>query len=107
MSLHQSHTILCYNGALQSLDHHSIRAPRASSARRTDFCDALSAYLEQIDLHNSSLKAVIATPPRDRLIELAKLLDDERHQGNTRRPPHGIPVLNKVGGANSLCTPYH
>jgi len=57
---------------------------------------ALTAYLEQIDAHDSWLKAVIATPLRHQLFERAKLLDDERRQGRTRGPLHGIPILIKV-----------
>ncbi|KAF2833888.1 amidase signature enzyme [Ophiobolus disseminans] len=57
--------------------------------------DALTAYLEQIDDHDSWLRAVIATPPRRLLFERAKMLDDEREQGKVRGPLHGISVLVK------------
>jgi amidase len=58
--------------------------------------DAVTAYLEQVEIHNTWLKAVIATTPKDHLQQRAKLLDDERQQGKVRGPLHGIPILIKV-----------
>jgi amidase len=57
--------------------------------------DAVQAYLEQIDIQNGWLKAVIAQPPRDRMLERARMLDGEHQRGKIRSPLHGIPVLIK------------
>ncbi|KAF2109934.1 amidase signature domain-containing protein [Lophiotrema nucula] len=71
------------------------------SAGKITSGEAVGAYLEQQSIHNNWLRAVIATPPHDRLKERAKLLDDERREGKVRGPLHGIPVLVK----DNLATP--
>ncbi|KAK2783760.1 hypothetical protein FQN52_009504 [Onygenales sp. PD_12] len=59
---------------------------------------AVTAYLDQIDRHNTAgleLHAVIDTPPRALALKLAQALDDERARQGARGPLHGVPVLVK------------
>lgn len=66
------------------------------STGRLSSTEAINAYLNQVETHNTWLKAVITTASRERLREQAKLLDDERQQGKVRGPLHGIPILIKA-----------
>ncbi|KAI1420240.1 amidase signature enzyme [Xylaria sp. FL1777] len=55
-------------------------------------------FLDQISAHNHDgmcLNALISVLPRSRALETAKRLDDERAQGRTRSPLHGIPIIIK------------
>ncbi|RWA09269.1 hypothetical protein EKO27_g5841 [Xylaria grammica] len=55
-------------------------------------------FLDQISAHNHNgmrLNALISVLDRSRALETAKRLDDERAQGKTRSPLHGIPVIIK------------
>ncbi|KAK1244056.1 hypothetical protein MKX08_002194 [Trichoderma sp. CBMAI-0020] len=54
--------------------------------------------LDQIDKHNRkglNLGALISVAPGERLLERARLLDQERDDGKTRSPLHGIPFIVK------------
>jgi amidase len=58
----------------------------------------VTAYLDQIEAHNkkgAKLNAIIATPPRENVLQKAKELDDERAAGKLRGQFHGIPVIVK------------
>lgn len=56
----------------------------------------VAEYLQQIERrYNGYLHAVISTPPRDKVLDLARELDQERSAGRARSPLHGIPVLVK------------
>ncbi|KAH6622595.1 amidase signature domain-containing protein [Chaetomium tenue] len=60
--------------------------------------DIVVASLDQIKKHNADglkLNAIINTTPRELAIAIAKGLDDERAQGKTRGPLHGIPITVK------------
>ncbi|KAK3317045.1 amidase signature domain-containing protein [Apodospora peruviana] len=57
--------------------------------------EIVNEYLAQIDRHEAALNAFISIAPRDRLLEIARGLDDERLQGRTRSPLHGIPIVLK------------
>ena len=56
-------------------------------------------YTHQIDLHRShkglQLNAMISLSPPDQLHSRAVALDQERAEGKTRGPLHGIPVILK------------
>lgn len=55
--------------------------------------------LDQVDKHNGNglnLRALISVAPRQKLLERAQLLDQERADGKTRSPLHGIPFIVKV-----------
>jgi len=55
-------------------------------------------YLDQIARHNhDGLKvgAVCTTAPREKVLEIARQLDQERREKGPRSPLHGIPVLVK------------
>lgn len=56
----------------------------------------VSQYLDQIATYNGYLHAVISTPPKDLVLDLARSLDEERAQGNIRGPLHSIPIIVKV-----------
>ncbi|KAJ8125094.1 hypothetical protein O1611_g8546 [Lasiodiplodia mahajangana] len=55
----------------------------------------VTEYLKQIEKHNDYLHAVIATAPRDLLLERARFLDKERASQRVLGPLHGIPLLLK------------
>ncbi|KAJ5609522.1 hypothetical protein N7528_010089 [Penicillium herquei] len=60
--------------------------------------DLVRIYLKQIEDHNHNglqLNAVISTPPVDQVLAIARNLDNERTEGHTRGPLHGIPILLK------------
>ncbi|KAK3389254.1 amidase signature domain-containing protein [Podospora didyma] len=60
--------------------------------------EVVELYLAQIEKHNHvglKLNAVISTADRDFLRRRARQLDDERKQGKTRGPLHGVPMLIK------------
>lgn len=54
-------------------------------------------YLSQIQRHEPTLNCFISVAPRDILLRVAALLDEERQQGSSRGPLHGIPIVLKVG----------
>ncbi len=56
----------------------------------------VQSYLAQIQKHDKYLHAMIQIRPVEMLIETAKLLDQERKNGNLRGPLHGIPIIIKV-----------
>ena len=57
----------------------------------------VDAYLDQIENHDDYLHAIISKPPRVRLVEQARKLDEERESKAVRGRLHGIPILIKVG----------
>lgn len=55
--------------------------------------------LNQINHHNHDgrqLHAIISTPTHAKLVAIAASLDNERKNGDTRSPLHGIPIIIKV-----------
>ncbi|KAJ4295247.1 hypothetical protein N0V90_007258 [Kalmusia sp. IMI 367209] len=55
-------------------------------------------YFAQIARHNHeglNLRAIIATAPRDRTLDVARKLDRERKEKGPRGPLHGIPIIVK------------
>ena len=57
-------------------------------------------YLRRIELdnfHGLQLRAVLNLSPREHVIAIAKMLDQERLDGRVRSSLHGLPVLVKVG----------
>ncbi len=55
--------------------------------------------LSQIESHNEAgagLRAMISIAPQDLLLKTAEKLDQERKEGNSRGPLHGIPIIVKV-----------
>ncbi|KAJ5711486.1 amidase signature enzyme [Penicillium malachiteum] len=52
-------------------------------------------YLAQIDRYESKLNALISPAPRDKVLKIAKGLDEERQRGQIRGPFHGIPIILK------------
>jgi amidase len=56
----------------------------------------VTEYLKQIEKYNGYLHAVIATAPKDLLLERARFLDKERAAQRVLGPLHGIPLLVKV-----------
>lgn len=53
------------------------------------------AYFEQIDRYESSLNALISPVPRDKVLAIAKALDEERQTSETRSLFHGVPIVLK------------
>jgi amidase len=56
----------------------------------------VSACLSNIEKYDGYLHAVICSPPHERVVRTAAMLDDERAAGKVRGLLHGIPVLVKV-----------
>ncbi|KAJ5614229.1 amidase signature enzyme [Penicillium herquei] len=52
-------------------------------------------YLTQIDRYKPKLNALISPAPRDKVLKVAKDLDEERQRGQIRSPFHGIPIILK------------
>jgi amidase len=52
-------------------------------------------YTSQVVRYDDYLRAVINLAPLELLLERAKMLDEEREQGNIRSPLHGIPIMIK------------
>ncbi|KAI0875937.1 amidase signature domain-containing protein [Hypoxylon argillaceum] len=60
--------------------------------------DAVQLYLAQIAKHNHNgiqLNAIISVANREDILQRADLLDEERKQGKTRGPLHGVPIILK------------
>lgn len=62
--------------------------------------DLVEAYLAQIHKHDDYLHAMVSIAPQYSLVTRAKLLDQERKNGQLRGPLHGIPIILKV---NHIC----
>lgn len=62
--------------------------------------DLVEAYLAQIHKNDDYLHAMVSIAPRDSLVLRAKILDQERENGQLRSPLHGIPIILKV---NLMC----
>jgi amidase len=61
-------------------------------------CEVVKQCLKQIDKHNHQgleLHAILSVQSHAELLRRAQLLDDERKQGNTRGPLHGVPIILK------------
>lgn len=59
----------------------------------------VEACLAQIQRHDEYLRAIIAVPPLENVIAVARRLDQERANGLVRSALHGVPVLIKVRGS--------
>lgn len=59
--------------------------------------DTVKKYLQHIDKHNDRLRALVEVAPKDRVLSIARHLDEERRGGSIRGPLHGIPIIVKVG----------
>ena len=70
---------------------------RGLSSGQLTSVELVDAYLAQIENHDDYLHAIISKPPRARLVEQAKKLDEERNNKAIRGKLHGIPILIKVG----------
>ncbi|KAI1427361.1 amidase signature domain-containing protein [Xylaria sp. FL1777] len=61
--------------------------------------ELVELYLDHIEKHNHNglkLNAMIATTPRETLLRLASLLDEERANGTVRSKLHGIPITDNI-----------
>lgn len=70
---------------------------RGLSSGQLTSVELVDAYLDQIENHDGYLHAIISKPPRARLVEQARKLDEERENKAIRGRLHGIPTLIKVG----------
>ncbi|KAJ4197148.1 hypothetical protein NW767_009040 [Fusarium falciforme] len=52
--------------------------------------------IEQFDQKGSALHAMIKVAPREKLLEQARGLDQERQRGQVSGPLHSIPIILKV-----------
>ena len=58
--------------------------------------DLVEAYLAQTHKHDDYLHAMVSIAPQESLVTRAKILDQERKNGQLRSPLHGIPIILKV-----------
>ena len=58
--------------------------------------DLVEVYLAQIRKHDGYLHAMLSLAPQDNLVARARMLDQERQNGQLRSPLHGIPIILKV-----------
>ncbi|KAK0708454.1 amidase signature domain-containing protein [Lasiosphaeris hirsuta] len=65
------------------------------ASNKTTSVQIITAYLSQIEAHNSKVNAFISIAPHDILLRIATSLDNERAQGRVRGPLHGIPIVLK------------
>ena len=65
--------------------------------------ELVNACLDQIELHDDYLHAVISKAPRAHLVKQAQKLDIERKTKGTRSKLHGIPILIKVLPSLFIC----
>ncbi|KAF2968412.1 hypothetical protein GQX73_g5175 [Xylaria multiplex] len=60
--------------------------------------ELVELYLDHIEKHNHNglkLNAMISTTPRETLLRIAQILDEERVNGTVRSKLHGIPITVK------------
>lgn len=62
---------------------------------KTTSVQIVEEYLAQIDRHEPALNSLISPAPRKKVLKVAKARDEERQQGQTRGPFHGIPIVLK------------
>ena len=85
----------------QSLDILTLTASEAQNLLafgKTTSVELVKAYLTQIEKHNHNglhLNALISVAPAERVLEIARKLDQEREQGQLRGPLHGLPFIVK------------
>ncbi|KAK3349075.1 amidase signature domain-containing protein [Lasiosphaeria hispida] len=77
------------------LTTNAIDLQQLLTANEATSAQIVTAYLSQIEAHNSKVNAFISIAPRDILLGIAASLDDERAQGRLRGPLHGIPIVLK------------
>ena len=77
--------------ALESADIAAIRAKYEAGEWTSE--QVVRAYLERITAMNGDINAIISLNPD--ALDVARALDAERKEGNSRGPLHGIPVLVK------------
>jgi len=63
----------------------------------------VEVFLSEIEKYNGYLRAVIATAPKSTVMKIATALDEERSNGTTRSPLHGLPILVKVLLTSAAC----
>mgnify|MGYP001201189197 FL=1 len=73
----------------------AIGLSRAIRERKVSCLETLNAFLEQIDLHNPRVNAIVAMQDRDALQGLARELDDRLSRGQWLGPLHGFPQAPK------------
>ncbi|EMC99362.1 hypothetical protein BAUCODRAFT_137551 [Baudoinia panamericana UAMH 10762] len=84
--------------AIDVLTLTATEAQRMLKNNETTSVSMVEAYLEQINKHNTAglqLRALIAVTPKQIVLDTARHLDQERRDGNTRGPLHGIPFIVK------------
>ncbi len=77
--------------ALESADIAAIRAKYEAGEWTSE--QVVRAYLERITAMNGDINTIISLNPD--ALDVARALDAERKEGNSRGPLHGIPVLVK------------
>ena len=77
--------------ALESADIATIRAKYEAGEWTSE--QVVRAYLERITAMNGDINTIISLNPD--ALDVARALDAERKEGNSRGPLHGIPVLVK------------
>lgn len=84
---------------VELLTFDTIALQERLAAGRLSSVDLVKQCLHQIETHDRrglGLNAMISVVPRPILMARSKELDQERSNGQTRGPLHGIPMLVKV-----------
>lgn len=66
---------------------------------KTNSVEIVEQCLQHIEAHNKkgrSLHAIISVPSSAKVTAIAAVLDNERRNGLSRGPLHGIPIIIKV-----------
>ena len=78
------------------LNTNAVDLQQSLSENTLTSVEVVQQYFAQIDRHESELNAFISPAPRDKVLRVAKALDEERQNGQLRSALHGIPIVLKV-----------
>ncbi|PWI69362.1 hypothetical protein PCL_01009 [Purpureocillium lilacinum] len=77
------------------LNTNAVDLQQSLSENKLTSVEVVQQYFAQIDRHESELNAFISPAPRDKVLRVAKALDEERQNGQLRSALHGIPIVLK------------
>lgn len=78
------------------LKTNAVDLQQSLSENKLTSVEVVQQYFAQTDRHESELNAFISPAPRDKVLRVAKALDEERHNGQLRSALHGVPIVLKV-----------
>ncbi|KAJ5738943.1 amidase signature enzyme [Penicillium malachiteum] len=81
--------------AFAVLTTNAVELQRLLQENNITSAQIVEEYLRQIDRYEPKLNALISPAPRDKVLRVAKDLDEERQRGQIRGPFHGVPIILK------------